>query len=325
MGATGLGMKSHLGWGEESTYGTAVARPYFVEINNESIIKEDQRLETNSITRRGTLNTKVQQGGRSISGAFEFDCPYGGVEKLLKHAFGQIDTTSPDITNVPTAKTHTFTIADTLPTGLTFEVWRDNTNFITEANKAFVYAGGKITSMEFACAVDEILRVTCNIFGQDETRATKTTPSFYTDPLAVYHQGCLSWNTTEREVESFNISLNNNLEMRPRLCSKLTREPYPAGKVEVTGSFVTEFSSWDMYDDFVNASERAMTMTFTGPTIGGSISKSIVFTVGVSIISGCRVLLNNPGRIMMEIDFKAFRTTSANELVLAVTNTVTGA
>ena len=326
MANVGQGFLSHLGFGEEINYGTAVARPYFVEINSESISKESEIIETNAITRRGIINLRVAPGAKRISGDIEFDAQYGGWLKLAKHSFGQIDTSSPDPTNAPTARRHRFTIADSLPTGLTMELYRDNSSFVTEPNKAFVYAGCKINTMEFSCGVDEILKVGVGIMGQDESRATKTATNFATDPLAVYHQGKLTWNTTELEVEQFSIQINNNLEARPKLNSRVTREPRPSDQIEVTGTFMTEFVSWAEYDDFLNASERVMVVTFTGPLIAGSTYKQIILTANVAIMrnNGARVVLDSPGRLKIEHEFKCYRSASANELVLDVINTETG-
>lgn len=324
MAFTGIGLNSHWMFSEETTYGTATPRLYAVEILNESLYKEVQRIETQSLTRRGVKSTQVQNGAIAVSGNVEFEAAYGGWLKLLKHALGQIDTTTPDPTNAPTAKQHKFSIANQLPTGLTMEVYRESTNFVTEPNKAFVFAGCKISTIEFSCAVDEILKVNIGVMGQNEARETKSTPTFTTEKLAVYHQGCLTWGSTELPIESFTLQVNNNLEMRPKLCSRLTREPLPGGKLEVTGSFTVEFETWEQYDDFVNATQRQLEIVFTGDLIAASQYKKIRFLASVADLVDCRITLDSPGRIMMDIDFKAYRTDSVNELEIYVVNTETG-
>ena len=320
----GIGMKGQIGYGEESTYGTSATRSYWQEINNESLVLQEARIETNSLTRRGTLNRQVAQGARSVTGNIEFDAQYGGWGKLAKHAFGQIDTTSPDPTNAPTAKLHTFTVADTLPTGLTFEAFRDTSGFTTEPNKAHVYVGCKINTMEFSCAVNEILKINLGIMGQNESREAKGTPNYSTEKLAVYHQGCVTWGSTDRPIESFNIQLNNNLEMRPKLCSNLTREPIQSGKVEITGSFSMEFDTWAEYDDFKAATERQLEVDFTGPLIAATTYKMIKLICPVVILSGVNMNLSSFGRIKVDINFKGYRDSTQNEFKLQIINTETG-
>lgn len=320
----GVGFRGHFGYGEESTYGTAVARSHFTEINSESVQLEEARIESESLYRRGIINTRVSQGAKTVNGDVEFEAGYGGWLKLAKHAFGRVDTSTPDPTSASTVKRHKFTIQDTLPTGLTVELYRDTGDFVTGPNEAHLYSGCKISSMSFDCAVDEILKVGVSFIGRDENRGAKSTPNFSTERLAVYHQGKLVWGSDELPVENFNVSLNNNLEYRPKLNSRVTREPLPSGKVEVTGSFTTEFDNEAQYDDFRNATERALVITFTGLNISGSFDRYIKLTCNVVILSSVRMMLNNVGRIMAEIDFKAYRSLTLNELELEVQNTETG-
>ncbi len=320
----GVGFRGHFGYGEETTYGTAVARTHFTEINSESIQLEEARIESESLYRRGVINTRVSQGAKTVNGDVEFDAGYGGWLKLAKHAFGRVDTSTPDVTSNPTVKRHKFTVQDTLPTGLSIELFRDTTDFVTGPNEAHLYTGCKISSIAFDCSVDQILKVGLNFIGRDENRAAKSVTNFSNERLAVYHQGKLVWGNDELPVETFNVSLNNNLEYRPRLNSRVTREPLPSAKIEVTGSFTTEFDSEAQYDDFKAATERSLVITFTGLNISGAFDRYIKLTCNVVILSSVRMMLSAVGRIMAEIDFKAYRSLTLNELELEVQNTETG-
>ena len=322
--AVGIGYRSFFGLGEESTYGTSVARSHYVEINSESLAVTEPTIKTNSLFRRGYKNILVAQGGVSVAGDIEFDAMYGGWLKLAKHAFGRIDTSVPDPTSNATVKRHKFTIVNTLPTGLTLEVFRDTTDLVTEPSKSYLYTGCKLNSMRFAGAVDEILKVTCGVIGRQEGRVAKSSESFAAEKLAVYHQGKLDWGSDELAVEEFEIALENGLDLRPRFNSRFTREPIPNSKVAVNGSFTTEFDSWAQYDDFRNATERRLLVTFTGDVITGSYSKYIELDCKIGRIVAARCVLNSPGRVMMEIDFEAYRDETNNELILTAQNTEQG-
>lgn len=316
----GLGMRSYFGFGEESTWGTAVAPSSFIEINSEALIKQVGRIEAAAIIKRGLRNTHVVPGGIMVDGDVSFDVQFDGWLKLAKHAFGSLATTQPDVTNAPTAYQHKFTIADTPLTGLSVEVYRDTSQFVTEPSKAHRYSGCKVSRFELSCGVDEILRCTAGFLGKDESRVAKATDSYNLTKVAVYHQGVVSWNTTDIQVGSFNIQLDNGLGMRPKLGSRYSREPVPDNKLQVTGSFEMEFSSWDQYDDFVNTEQREFKAEFLGDTIQGSIQQQILITVPVAILNNVRVVAENPGRIMLSADFKAYRTTTQNEFELTVRN-----
>lgn len=317
----GLGMRSHFGFGDESTWGTPVARTNFIEFISESISKQVARIESNSVLRRGVLNDHVIAGMISVSGDVIFDATYGGWLKLAKHAFGSVVTSQPDVTNAPTAYQHVFTISDTPLAGMTMEVFRDSSQFVTEPNKAFVYRGMKVSSIEFSCGVDEILRVTASLIGTDETRATKSTPSYGTSKVAAYHQGVVKWNGTDMEVDKFTLKIDNGFGPRPKLGSQYSREPVPENKLQVSGSFEMEFADWQEYDDFSETTQRAFLVTFTGDLLGGSIYEMIQLSCPVSLLDNVKVLVDKPGRIKLAVDFKAYRTTLTNECTMTVRNT----
>ncbi len=317
----GLGMRSFIGFGDESVWGTPVSRTNYIELISESISKQVARIESNSILRRGVRNTHVTAGMISVEGDIVFDATYGGWLKIAKHAFGSVSTSQPDVTNAPTGYQHVFTIGDTPLAGMTFEVYRDSSQFVTESSKSFLYRGMKVSNLELSCGVDEILRVTAGLIGTDESRVSKSTDTYTSSRVAVYHQGTVRWNTTDVEVDNFSIRIDNGFGARPKLGSQYSREPVPENKLEVGGSFEMEFASWAEYDDFCNTTEREFKVSFQGSNLGGSIYELIQLVCPVSLLNNVRVVLDKPGRVKIAADFKAYRTDSANEVTMTVRNT----
>jgi len=321
----GLGMNSWIGFAPESSYGTPVSPTNYLEIESETLMKEVQRIEAMSILRRGTVDNKIISGAVQVGGDISFPVQFDGWLPLAYQAFGSLTDSQPDVTNASSAWKHTFKIADVLPAALTFEVFRDTTQFTTEPNKSFVYSGCKISKMEFACNLNEVLKCSVGVMGKQEARSSRsvTNPSFSSSPYAVFTEGIVSYNGNDVEASNINLSLENNLTYRYKLGSALTREPVPDSKIMATGSFEMEFQSWDQYDDFVNTTERALTVTFTGPNIAAGVNYEIKFTCSQIFIEKVKCSLDKPGRIMMTIDFRAFRNTTQtqNEIVLEVTNT----
>ncbi len=321
----GLGMNSWFGFAEENSYGTPVTPSNWLEIESESLNKEVQRIEAKSILRRGIVDNKIVSGAIAVMGDVAFPVQYDGWLKLAKHAFGAVADSQPDVTNAASAYNHRFTLEDTLPTGLTVELFRDTTQFTTEPNKSFVYTGCKIDKLTFEAAVDQVLKVSMGFMGQNEARASRSTatPSFSSANYAIFTQGTVYWNGNDIEADKFQITLSNGLGSRYKLGSALTRQPVPENKIDVSGSFEAEFVSWDQYDDFVSATKRVLILDFLGATIGGSIKERIKFTCNQTDISKTHIILDKPGRIKLGIEFKCYRNTAQtqNEIVLDVVNT----
>src|SRR3990167_5944072 len=229
----GLGLTGFLGIGLESAYGTPVSRTNFYEINDESLAVEENKIESAALAAVGIRNTKVAQGGINVSGDFSYDCQYSGAERLFKHAMGSVSSSQPDVTSNPTVWDHTFTIADDLPTSFTAEVFRGTEDFATEPNKSFLYSGCRITNLNLSCGVDDLLKMGVSMMGRDEGRVAKSTPSYNSSELAVYHQGVVRWNGGDVEASNFSIDIANALEARPKLGSRFTRQPKRSGKLSV--------------------------------------------------------------------------------------------
>jgi hypothetical protein len=321
MANAGLGMRSFLGFGEEVTWGTPVARTNFIEILNESITKNVGRIESQSILRRGIRNTHVVPGMVTVEGDIAFEATYDGWLKLAKHAFGAVASAQPDAGGSPLVYEHTFTLADTPPVGLTCEVFRDTSQFSSEPNKSFIYAGCKVSTFELACAVDEILKCQVSLVGKDEARGAKSTDTYGTAKVAVFHQGVIKWNGVDIEASSFSFRFDNGFGGRPKLGSQYSREPVTENKLEVGGSFEMDFESWDQYDDFVNTTEREFIAEFTGDTIQNAFKQMIKVTVPRALLHNVKVVLERPGRITVAADFKGYRHSSGtNEATMVVRN-----
>lgn len=320
----GLGLTGFVGIGQESAYGTGAVRTNFYEINDESMAVEENKIESAALAAVGIRESKVAQGGISVGGDFSYDVQYAGCERLFKHGFGRIASLQPDVTTYPQVWDHQFTIADDLPEGMTVEVFRGTEQFATEPDKSFLYTGCRMTNINLSCGVDDLLKMTVSLMGRDEGRVDKSTPSYNPAELAVYHQGTVRWDGGDVECEQFNIDIANALESRPRLGSRFSRQPKRSGKLSVSGSFTAEFTGWREYDDFRNNTSREMTLVFEGPNIGGAFYHRITITMTVAKILGHRVVLAQPGRLMMEVQFKAYRTDNAGEITLVMRNTTTG-
>jgi len=316
--AIGLGHKSYIGVGDESVWGTPVARTKFLELvtGGDGLAVKEEKILVQGVKDIGVRgDIEVQQGAVSVEGSLTLEVPYDGAEKLFKHAFGSVASSQPNPGTDPTVWQHIFTIADALPAGMTIEVNRDVT--------AFVYEGCKVNSMEFSVGgPTELLRIVADLLGEDVATASATSPTFTSVNRFSAPQAVLLWNAVQLNVQQFSIKLDNKLDADRRFIgSRLRSEPLRSGKIEVTGSFMAEFDSTAQYTDFRNGANRILKVTFTGPSIGVLTQKyTFLLECNVSQIMDYPVSVDDEGRITVEIQFRAFRDATSNELKLTLTN-----
>ena len=211
---------------------------------------------------------------------------------------------------------HTFTLADDLPVGLTFEVDRDISAFTVE--------GGKINTLAMSIEQGGFLKSTLGIVGEDMTAAAATSPTLPTSALVNFTQGVLQYNSVTRSVPSASFTLNNNLKTDRRFIgSRLVSEPQRSGKIEVTGTFTVEFETLDEYNDFRAATSRALTLTFTGGLIKTAHSYTLTITFPVIKLTAGVPMISDAGIISIELPFKAYATSLvAREFNMVLKNTI---
>lgn len=320
---TGLGHKTYIGLGQETTWGTPVARTKFLELvsGGDALVVNEQKILSqgvNAIGVRGDL--EVAKGPVSVEGSLTVEHHYDGLEVLLKHALGAVTSSQPNAAGYPTVWSHVFTIADALPAGLTIEVARDVT--------AFIHEGCKITGLEFSLGgPDELLRMVLDLLGEDVATGSATSPAFPSVGRFNAPEALLKWNTVQLKVHQFSIKLDNKLDADRRFIgSRLRSEPIRGGgKIEVTGTFVAEFEDATLYNDFRNATNRALQVVFTGPAIGiQTRTYSLTLDCNVSQITDYPLNVDDEGRITVEVAFRSFRNATDNELKVTLQNLTAG-
>lgn len=312
MGTAGFGHTVYIGLGEESTYGTPVARTQFLDINSESLALAHERITSGSLNQIGVRRERVNNGLFRVSGDATLDLPYRDAEFLLKHALGSVATTGP----VDFAYTHTFDIADALPTGLTVEIFRDSSNFLgTNDDQSFIYEGCKVNTLALSASVGSYLSAVAGFVGEDENRSAKTVAATVnadlnaTRDLMTFTQGAVTYDAVTVNVESFDLTINNNLNAdRFRLGSRITREPVRGGKIEISGSLVMDFDSFARYDQFKASATRQLVLTFTGGNVPSSgTAQSMTITLPFILPTSVDLNVDDGGILTQTVPFVALR------------------
>lgn len=245
--AAGFGTDAWLGFAEESTYGTYVPATKFIEITEESIECERSIISRPSL--RTPSVTSVVQGKTSVSGSFKCQLGYEGFDRLIKHTLGGTPTTTGT-----GPYTHSYTPTSALPTGLSFHLNRSAASVGT--GSAFKFMGCQIQSMTISIAPEEEAMVEFSILGREFGNLNVETPTFPTLELLDWtgFSAFLGGNFDDYiKLRSFEITIDNSLaDDRYNLGSGLRVGLGRNGPRKISGKFVTEFDSMNLFDEFRN-------------------------------------------------------------------------
>lgn len=314
-----VGVGSFIGIGEQTGYTTTVAASKYVPMisDGDSVKRDDATIEGGSLQYVGYVSTRYRKGKRDVKGNEAVEVSYEGTELLWKHLFGSVATSQPNPGGQPTVYDHLFTLADTLPVGLTLEINRGGTSFFVQ--------GAKVSQAEISLGVDELMKLDLSFIGRDLDTNTASSPSYTTTGTFASPDVTLQWNGVQQDVRQFNVSINHGLDGdRYFIGSKLRKQPVRGDRLEVTGSFDTEFQDATIFTDFKNATQRQLIISAVGDQIGATgYYYSWTMTIPIALLGDATPTVSGGGRILFSPSFKAYRTSSANELQLFIRNTVT--
>lgn len=290
-----VGFKSWVGVGEESVYGTPVAITNWNEIISESMGMT--RVPTPKSSMRRGSPSNFFQPTKQIGGTINFELMFEGYLKWLKHLFGSVATVE---TEAATRWTHTFTINNDLPTGLTVEIYR--------VLQSFQYHGIMVNQGNFTLEADQTLKMDLELIGEDESKISASTPTFPTELLAQFAQGVFTIDATPFDVDTCNFQLNNGLIARPKVGSATTKRPARNELREVSGSFAKDWETADIaaiYDKWAAGTPVVLKLDITGPTLGAGNYK-ITLDVPRAVLQGEPPKIGGPGVIKTTIPWQGF-------------------
>lgn len=319
MTTPNVGVSSFIGFSEQSGYTTRVLpTTNFLPMisGGDSINREEQRIETAGIDSIGFSSTRFRRGRENITGNETVEVQYTGAELLFKHLFGSVVTTQPDPSNAPNVYDHTFTINDTLPVGLTLELNRGGNSFFV--------TGGNIQTAEISQSLDAYMNLNMTFIGRELATSTASSSSVPTSNAFAAPDCTLQWNSSALNVSNWTVGVNNNLDPeRVFIGSRYRKQAVRGSRLEVTGTFEVEFDSETLFNDFVNATQRELLIQSIGDTIEGGFQNEFNLTIPVAVIQNAPINVSDEGRIVYTVDWKAYRTSSANEARLVMRNTTT--
>lgn len=318
--ARGLGHASFIGFGLETTYGTAVSRTLFLRFLEENLSLKQAYVNKPTLGYTSQVQGRRTKGKASVDGSFRFQFGFNGAETLLKNALGAVATTNPGTL----AYQHTFTPADSLPVGLTFEVSRDAANIGT----AYAYDGCKIERLTLRQEMEDILACEVAIQGQDETKVSASSPSYPTF-AGVEHHMLTTCTIDGNTVKARNVEVNienafdtDNYNLGSRSRTQLHRN----GTRRVSGKMEIEFDGATQYDHFRDMDEVATVIGWNGGTDSIESGQDYTLTITMSRTTYGVADIGTPdaGPLWLPVEFDAWATSAGNnEISLVLKNTTT--
>jgi len=311
---TKLGFRSQVGFGTETTYGTAVVPSRFYEFRSESISMTQERIESAAL-RRSDFQRGWQPGIRGADGDVEFELGTVGFGFLFQQALGGVATAQPDAAGAPTVYEHTLTPGDMTNQSMTVQVGRDDV--------PFTYPGCKVGSWSLSCSVGELALLTMTLVARDEVTATGMATATYPtgNQLLSFVHGSLEIAGVPLMVSEASVEVDNGLDPdRRALGSSLRRNPLRTAFRNATGSFQADFDDLTLYNRYVNGEEAALTLAFEGSEIAAGFPAGIYITANVRF-DGDTPTVGGPEEIRQTMSYKAFPTgTDASALTVMVRN-----
>lgn len=310
----GFGHAAWIGFGIESTYGTAVARTKFFEFDSESLDFKTGLTPKPSVRGVDTDLNRACKIKKDVGGTVDFAVTYSNMEVLFKHALGSNSTAGAG------PYTHSITLAAALPTGLSIEVNRDAAN--VGAGSSWLYEGCQIDSMTLSHEPEGFLMASFEFVGEDSSNTTISTPTFATFDGISWDELVVTLNGTTINVMSYELKLSNNLAKdRFKLGSRVRKGLGRSGPREVTGTLKMEYDAKAISDYFRVNSETAIGALVFTYTSG---SKTLTISVPAAMFTGKDPAVDNAGPIPIELSFRGYGIISDNtSMSMTFVNSVT--
>src|SRR3990167_6850161 len=302
-----LGKGTAFAAGEESTYGTEVARTVGGRAASVSIERAATWTPLPHLAGAGTVSANRKdfyQASEEVAGDLKFIGSYSGnaLGIFLYHAMGAVSTTGAD------PYVHTATLATALPTGLTIAIQR-GTGLAEE-----IY-GCKVDQLVMEVAAGEAMMVTATIIVRTGGARPTATPPPPPPPRA----GPLSFNAANYTLKRLKITIANKLTRLPELGSLYTAEPARGDFLDVMIE-----AEINMRDDVLYTAHLAGTQGDVALTFTDSVNtKTLVCTGHNAILESAPAPISSAGVLTQNLKWRCYSDGTDEGLSLVLTNGIT--
>lgn len=311
-----IGRGSHIGLAEESTYGTSVSPTDFIEVRSIGLGLELPRNYFDEHLTSRTVQGYITEN-QDTSGSIEMYGMYEGLELLFKHALGSVSSSQVGSTS---AYEHTFSLSESLPTGLTV--------YALKGSQAFEYPGCKVATLTLSQEAGQPLMVSAELIGNGvETKVSTETPTYPSWlPIHFGQISTLDINNSEAKVQSFELVITNPFAddiYTLATSDQGTREDIiENGKREIMCNMSVYADGYTLYDLYRDSTEHPVDITYTGSEADGGEDYKLSISLPNVIAEGEAPNPEDMGPISHNFNVRALKNSSnSDELEIKLTNT----
>ena len=312
------GILGQVSFGLESTWGTAVVPNKSIAVQSGDGIQTDTDTQLRSAI-KGQLakNVIAFKGAQVHEGEYELDFIPANLGYLLKSAFGSVASVAKAAPNAAVFD-HTFSEIAAKPS-LTVE------QATGEISRRF--AGAIVHSLNFSCAKGEVLSLTAAMRAKSNASSTAISPAYET--IRPFNFADVTTFTIGgqalTQVQNFNLTYSNDHGMTHALGN--TNDPqfnYARGSgVEGSLELYLDSTTAAEYTDYINGTNQAFVIAFTGDVIGSSSNYGLNISVPLVRYSASNSPLNDDYN-SLTVDFQGIYDTATSKLITVIlTNLLT--
>jgi hypothetical protein len=312
-----LGRDLRFAIGEESTWGTEASRTMTIRGKSSTVMARathEPLPHLVSAASVGAVQSESFEAKERTSGTIEAVAGYAGngLGLLLKHAMGTVA----DAGTGP--YTHTFTMASTLPTGLSACQQRGTAN-------AEEFYGGKVSKLVLSVEAGKPMFVMADMVFKNAGARAAASPSLPAlasfTPVLHNEAGNLAFNSVNYSPRNFKLTIDNGLDSDGvhELGTLYIAEPDRGDYVNVTIECDLVYRTDALYTAHLAKTAANVTLTFT------SGSMSLAFTLHNAILEKCEDPISAAGYITQSVRWRGYADASNSGLAIVLTNnTATG-
>ncbi len=272
-----LGYQSSVGLAEETTFGTKVDSFDYLEFISESfkVDRESRKLESintgRSFIKRVQLNETVEGSLEA-----EFNPASDFAIKLMKQAFGGTVTSA---TQASSDILHTINVGD-MESNAGTSTSSDVKSLTFQADKGgtvYDYVGCRVNSFTLKAEVGGMVMMTAEVIGKSGSLSSSTPTAVFSDIIPADYLGVTFalgdslGNVSAETVQSFEFSINNNLDGEQRGLGSRSRNIIPPVRREVSLKVTQRADTTTNYSQFLAETISAIKITMdTTQTITSS-------------------------------------------------------
>lgn len=299
--AIGSGLGASLGFAPEVTYGTYVAPTRWLESSSPALRKVKNTMQGGAMAagryaRAGRQRNVTTKGA---TGSIGMEVYSKGMGLLLNTLMGGTATVTQQGATAAYLQSHP--VGD--PYGKMLSI-QSGVPDLGGTVRPYTFLGSKITSMEFACGVDENLTVSMEVDARDVTEAETLAAPSYATGVNVFHFAQMAVKLGTYGAEA---SVDGVRKLTLRISRPMRTDRYYAGGaglksqpvlndyLDISGTVEVDYlTKADFADRFASDSSTALVWEFVGPLIASTFYETFRIKVPMIFFDGDTPAVNGP-------------------------------